>query len=340
MQTHSYGADLYQDIIHSSAYSYLIFEHGICTYASPSYWALVGYETGEELDTAATALRELLHPEDRDAILLAFADAVERQDPEISMIYRGRRKDGTYTVRHDLARLLYNSEGHHVKTYVAVRALPATEAARNEEVIRGHARLHGELLHRTKNDLSLVRSLLQLQADNATTAEAHEALRAAAYRIDAVGHIYDHLHEVRRTRDTDLTHMLKAFLGDLLEKIGLQNASVEIHLPPGLVVSARISTAVAIIFNELVTNVAKYTDIRNGDFQLTIHVSMDSATRQVLLHIRDRGPGFPQEVVDGSRYGFGLDMVRALVSQHQGTATFSTDHGAVVDISIPLDPTY
>lgn len=340
MRTHSYDADLYQEIVHSSAYSYLVFERGICTYASPSYWSLVGYETGEELDTAATALRELLHPEDRDAVLLAFADAVARQDPEISMLYRGRRKDGTYTVRHDLARLLYDSEGHHVKTYVAVRELPPTEAARNEEMIRGHARLHGELLHRTKNDLSLVRSLLQLQADNATTAEAQAALRAAAYRIDAVGHIYDHLQHVHRTRDTDLTHMLKTFLGDLLEKIGLEQASVEIRLPPGLVVSARISTAVAIIFNELVTNVAKYTDIRHGDFQLTIGVSADDAARQLILQMRDTGPGFPPEVEDGSRSGFGLEMVRALVSQHQGTITLSSDHGAVVDISIPLDPTY
>ncbi|MFW5826675.1 MAG: sensor histidine kinase [Alkalispirochaeta sp.] len=346
MRNQSYPIELYRDLIEWSGYSYLVFERGICTYASPSYWSVVGYHETEELDTAATALRELLHPEDRDAVLLAFADAVERHDPEISMTYRGRCKDGAYVLRHDLARLFYDPEGNHVKTYVAVRTIPATDAARQQDLIRGHARLLGELLHRTKNDLAMVRSMLHLQAERASSPEAGEALRAAEERIGAVGHIYDQLHEAGRIRDNDIADMLTAFLADLVAKAGLPHTSVQVDIPPGVVVSARISTSVAIILNEVVTNVAKYAHPgANGATgapatKLAIAAALDPGKQALSIQARDDGPGFPQSVLDGSRWGFGLEMVYALASQHGGTVHFSSDHGAVVEIMIPLDPVY
>ncbi|HKK47892.1 MAG TPA: histidine kinase dimerization/phosphoacceptor domain -containing protein [Alkalispirochaeta sp.] len=338
-----YPAELYRDIVTSSGYSYLVFEHGVCTYASPSYWSVVGYHDTEELDTAATALRELLHPEDRDAVLLAFSDAVHNQEPEISMTYRGRCKDGTYVLRHDLARLMYDSDGRHVKTYVAVQRVPATQAAQQEVLIKGHARLLGELLHRTKNDLAMVRSMLHLQAVNTSSSEAGAALRAAEDRIAAVGHIYDQLHQSGRIRDSDIAHMLTGFLNDLLGKTGIKHASLDVAIPSGVVVSARISTSVAIMLNEVVTNAAKYAHSSGSNpptDELAVVAALDADGQHMAIQVRDHGPGFPQHVLDGSRWGFGLEMVQALASQHGGTVHFSIDHGAVVDIMIPLDPDY
>ncbi|MFW5695805.1 MAG: sensor histidine kinase [Alkalispirochaeta sp.] len=342
-RTHQYDADLYHDIVQQSGCAYLVFDHGVCTYASPSYWSVVGYNTDEELDTAATALRELLHPEDRDAVLLAFADAVERQDPEVSMTYRGRCKDGSYILRRDLARLVYDSHGRHVKTYVAVRQLPPTDAAREEVLIRGHARLLAELLHRTKNDLAMVRSLLHLQADATTSPEARVALQAAEDRIGAVGRVYDYLHQSGRIRDNDLADMLTGFLEDLLGKSGLKHVSVNMRIPPGVVVSARMSTSVAIMLNEIVTNAAKYghtEDASDVSSNILLDMPRDTPDPRLVIRVRDHGPGFPPHVLDGSHRGFGLDMVQALASQHHGTVHLASDHGAVVDIAIPLDPSY
>lgn len=71
-----------------------------------------------------------------------------------------------------------------------------------------------------------------------------------------------------------------------------------------------------------------------------MHAALDADGEQLVIQVRDHGPGFPQHVVDGSHGEFGLEMVQALASQHGGTVHFSTDHGAVVDIMIPLDPDY
>ncbi|MFP4152675.1 MAG: sensor histidine kinase [Alkalispirochaeta sp.] len=336
----SYPPDLHAEILACSPSAHLLFEHGVCTYASPSYWNIVGYDEDEALGTEATALPELLHPDDRDTILYAFADAVMRNDPELSMTYRGRRKDGSYIMRNDIARLVYDKDGRHVKTCVAVRIVTPAEATDQDEATRRCNGLLRELMHRTKNDLALIRSILHLQAAGTNDPEAKEALVAAALRVDAVGRTHDHLHQTGDIGETDLIGLIHRSIDDLFEKTGLSASAVDLDLSESIVVSTRIATSVGIIINELITNVAKYAGNAEKELRIGIALTSDTPQTHLLLRVRDGGTGFPETVVRGADLGFGLQMVSALAGQHNGTVRFFNDDGAVVEISIPLDPSY
>jgi len=336
----SYPPDLHADILACSPSAHLLFERGVCTYASPPYWGIVGYDEGEALGTEATALSELLHSDDRDTILYAFADAVERNDPELSMTYRGRRKDGSYIMRNDIARLVYDESGGHVKTYVAVRTVTPTEATDQDEATRGCNGLLRELMHRTKNDLTLIRSILHLQAAGTNDPEVKEALVAAALRVDAVGRTYDHLHQTGDSGETDLIGLIRRSIEDLVGKTGLSPSTVELDLSESIVVSTRIATSVGIIINELITNIAKYSGNAENEARIGIALTSDAPPTNLLLRVRDGGAGFPETVTGGTDLGFGLQMVSALAGQHDGTVRFFNENGAVAEVSIPLDPSY
>jgi two-component sensor histidine kinase len=259
------------------------------------------------------------------------------------MTFRGRRKDGSYIARNDIARLMYDERRRHVKTYVAVRPVELSEAEHQQQENGGYTELLRELVHRTKNDLALIRSILHLQAGQAGSQDARAALSAAALRVDAVGRTYDYLHVTGTTGDTgetDLVGLIRCTIDDLIRKTGLPEKTVALDLSDSLVVSTRIATSVGIIVNELVTNVAKYGAGADNAPRIGIALSNDEPSAHLKLRVRDNGPGFPEAVVGGTDLGFGLQMVSALASQHNGAARFFNEEGAAVEVSIPLDPSY
>lgn len=319
------GADIYRDIINHSPCSYLVFEHGQCVYASDSYWDIVGYPPDMPLDQSATNPAEVVHPQDKDAVLRAYAQATRHRTPKISLTYRSRKKDGTYILRNDTVFLSYDEAGNHTGSYITVCPVTPAETGRIEEII-----------HRIKNDLALVRSMLYLQSRDVSSPEAVTALTAAAARIDAVGRVYDHIHRARHNTTVDLSDLLTEFLTDTAEKNGHTSPILSADIAPGLTVSGKLSTSVVVILNELITNAVKYAGTADGHPKITVTVTDDHPKTTLLIHVKDNGPGFPPSVLDRNHLGFGLEVVTALTEQNGGTTTFSNNTGAVVDILIPL----
>jgi signal transduction histidine kinase len=81
--------------------------------------------------------------------------------------------------------------------------------------------------------------------------------------------------------------------------------------------------------------------------RITLRVEADPEARQVRLIVRDTGPGIPPEMAarlfepffttraaEGGT-GLGLAVVRAIVTEHGGTITVSSDHGAEFIVSFP-----
>jgi signal transduction histidine kinase len=123
---------------------------------------------------------------------------------------------------------------------------------------------------------------------------------------------------------------LAAALKDLssrLEERGGLKVELEIDLPAGMRLPAKLETAIFRIAQEALTNVVKHADAT------TVHVTLAGRKRSVTLAIEDDGRGFSQVQADG---GFGLIAIRERVASLNGALDLKSTSGAGTRLAIEL----
>jgi len=180
--------------------------------------------------------------------------------------------------------------------------------------------------HRVKNSLQIVSSILELQVASIQGTPAADAMRSAASRVMAIAAVHERLYTGSDVRVVSLN----AFLGHLCEQIGRALGcadGIETDIAP-LDVPTDMAIPLAIILNELVTNV-----IKHAGPPCRIVMRADPHDR-LTLTVSDTGAGPSQSK---PHTGMGSRLVQALVRQLD--ARFETKQraeGYSVEVIIPL----
>ena len=125
-----------------------------------------------------------------------------------------------------------------------------------EAQVRQKELLLKEVNHRVKNSLQIVSSILDLQVSDVKGSDAADAMRNAAARVLAIAAVHERLY----TGDDPTVVRLDTFLGDLCQDIGRAYGcadGIETNLER-VDVPTDMAVPLALIFNELVTNVVKH----------------------------------------------------------------------------------
>lgn len=186
-----------------------------------------------------------------------------------------------------------------------------------------------ELNHRTKNNLNMISSLLNLQSNELGDAPAAEAVRQGRYRVDSLALIHKKLYQ----EDYSSIHM-EPYLKELLEHLHDSfdpNTTMDVTILP---ISMKVDQAIpmALIVNELVTNALKYGKAPNGDS--LIRVSLEASEKDWQLCIRDNGPGMEEPQLS-ELSSFGLKLIYSLADQLDGTLYFRNVNGAEWNLTFP-----
>ncbi|MFP4431488.1 MAG: response regulator [Spirochaetaceae bacterium] len=189
-----------------------------------------------------------------------------------------------------------------------------------------------ELKHRFKNDMVLIKSLLSIQAKQAASPEVAESLREAESRISVVGQVYERLGSFDVRQSIDLLGLVRDVVRDLRGGTLPASVNVEVEGNP-TVVSSKVALAVGILVNELVTNSVKHGlgDPPTGNVRIALSKPKES---EVAVRIIDDGCGFPDMVLEGAEYGFGLTVVDALTVQHGGRLELRNEDGARAEVRL------
>lgn len=209
-----------------------------------------------------------------------------------------------------------------------------TEAAL-EESAAAKALLHRELQHRVKNSLSVVASLVSLEASRAEGAELTGTLDALHDRVSAMAMLYDQLFEAGDSESAELDR----YLGSVAEALfqgqaaGERGVKLRLDLEP-LRVDARRAVPLGLIVNELASDCLKHAfpGGRGG----TVAVSLRVAAGEATLTVRDDGIGLPSGFTPGSTCGTGLRLVALLAEQAGGSFSAASEGGAVFAVSFPV----
>jgi len=192
------------------------------------------------------------------------------------------------------------------------------ERAQSESDMR--AQMH-ELVHRVKNDMQVLRSLLSAAERETENAEAREVLADAARRVSTVAAV-QHGIVTQGTESFDTRSFLEALGRNASQSFG-RKADIEIDAASGSLPN-KTALPLALIVNELITNAVKHGKGERN--HVSVKLSLVNRDKESILSVQDDGPGF----VPGPprKRASGLGLVTALAGQLGGKLDVTTNHGA------------
>lgn len=198
------------------------------------------------------------------------------------------------------------------------------EVALNEQKV-----LLQEVHHRVKNNLTIISSLLNLQANKAKDEYHKKLFYESRDRLNSIATVHQLLYQSKSYSSVNFKHYLEEILSNLHSSFDSDNKKISIK--KGINdVELDVSTAIplALIVNELVTN--SYKHAFNDQKEGTIEVSLIENNKKVFLRIKDSGPGYDFD--NTAATSVGLDIIHGLIEQINATLTYENQSGSTYDI--------
>ena len=216
----------------------------------------------------------------------------------------------------------------------ATRRLSRQEK-RLKKAVAHQALLMKEIHHRVKNNLQIVASLLNLQANQISNPEARAEFALARDRIRALAT----LHRTLYAEDTLTSLNMAVFLKELCEQTlhiagAYEEGRVALDIDcDNFWMDPDQAVPLALIVTELITNAIKYAfpDGRRG----TIIMRLLRDDNQVTLYIADDGIGFDFNEEQRAQ-GIGLRLIHGFVRQLRGVMDYSGQKGVQFTLTIPM----
>ena len=191
-----------------------------------------------------------------------------------------------------------------------------------------------EMNHRVKNSLTIVVSLLQMQARTAIQETAVQ-LEETARRVNAIARAHERLYRDNYAESMDLGAYIEEVCRDMDSSVS--HCTVQVEAQRGIEIKVDNAISVALIIVELITNCAKYAYSANTGGKIWVSIRREG-DRNILIAVRDEGVGFPDGFDYRKSRGMGMRIVQAFANQLHTTLAFNQrSPGTEVTLSFPLD---
>ncbi len=216
-----------------------------------------------------------------------------------------------------------------------------------QDTLRQKETLYEEMQHRTKNNLNILYSLLNLQMNRLQDKNIRQILANNRGQVEAVRL----LHQALYHRSSSEPIALKPYLENLLEEINLlvpPQQAIDLRLEAeDIHLDAQQIIPLGLIVNEAITNALKYAfpEGRAGSVWVRLSLLNSEAPPMLCLSIADNGVGFAGESALKSN-SLGLGLIKNLSTQLQGKLTIKSEpgQGCILSIVFPavlaLEPAY
>jgi PAS domain S-box-containing protein len=186
-----------------------------------------------------------------------------------------------------------------------------------------------EAHHRIKNNLQSISDLLYLELASGDETTAEDALRESIHRIQAIATVHDLLSQDEDVRVVDARMVLERLVPMVLRSGGLSMCATDVEMDVASVpLSSKRATALALIVNELVSNAVKHACKTEMNRKIWLSLRQDS--EDLVLRVRDNGPGLPADFDLRRDSHVGLDVVRTLAERDLNGCFSLKDEGGVL----------
>ena len=209
----------------------------------------------------------------------------------------------------------------------------AEEALANIETARKK-----EIHHRIKNNLQVISSLLDLQADKFDDPKVTEAFRESQNRVISMALIHEELYKGEETETLDFSAYIRELAENLFQTYNLsnKNTSLKMNLEENAFFDMDVAVPLGIIVNELVSNSLKHAfpGRDNGEIQIELHKDENGEHRKecnrytsFVLTVSDNGVGIPEDLNIEDLDSLGFQLITTLVDQLDGELELKRNDG-------------
>jgi PAS domain S-box-containing protein len=217
-----------------------------------------------------------------------------------------------------------------IQIITVIRDISARKQA--DEQVRASLRekevLLREVHHRVKNNLQIVSSLLDLQAESVRDPEALQVLHDSQNRVRSMALVHESLYHSQDLARVDVASYAQALVGYLVGTYASLADDITVNVEADdLALTLDAAIPCGLIVNELVSNALKHAFSPHREGRITVEIR-GHANGQVMLAIRDNGVGLPPDWELSSARSLGLQLVDMLTQQLGGTIEIDANDGA------------
>ncbi|MBI3258978.1 MAG: PAS domain S-box protein, partial [Ignavibacteriae bacterium] len=292
---------------------------------NPAMAAMLGFDSPEELMEHREAIDNYVLPEKRKE----FIDLLNEHGEIEVFEFQGKKRSGEIAWFSQGARAVYtgNSQDGSVLYYEGFTR-DITERKKAELKLQTSLQekelLLKEIHHRVKNNLQIISSLLNLQAELITDEQMLGLFKDSQSRVRTMALIHEQLYRSFNVGTVDFRSYVQ-YLVQFLERtyhfapcnVEFKNEIDEIDLAIDLAVPC------GLIINELVSNALKYAfgGMSEGVIAITI-LRLYSGSNKILIQVADSGCGISDGAIVENPPTLGLQLVQMLTKQLGGTLSF------------------
>ena len=308
------------------------------------YWSDELYRIFErDIQKSAPTYNEYLdyiHPDDQDYVDNAFKKALNGDpysiDYHITLANRGER------AVHEQVEVVCEK---NIPIRMMGTVQDITESKKTEEALANiETARKKEIHHRIKNNLQVISSLLDLQAEKFNNkedikdSEVLEAFQESQDRVISMALIHEELYKGGGFDTLDFSSYIQELTENLFLTYRLGNTDVSLNMDLEEKIFFDMDTAVplGIIVNELVSNSFKhaFTGRDTGEIQIRLHREENGEYKKegnkstsFTLTISDNGVGIPENLDIEDLDSLGFQLVTSLVDQLDGEFELKWNNG-------------
>ena len=220
--------------------------------------------------------------------------------------------------------------GQRQRTEGALR----TSLAERDAAVALNATLFREVHHRVKNNLQMLCSLLELQADAIESPEGKAALELSTTRIYTIARLYEQLYRSMTGGQVLLGEYLRGLAENLQQTYGRPGIAFRLPALTALALDVDRAIPCGLILNELVTNAVKHAF--PGTATGEVGVDVQPVGDRIQFRVWDNGRGRPNGLDIEHSKSLGLRLVRILAQRLRADIKVESYEGTAFTLTFPL----
>ena len=190
-----------------------------------------------------------------------------------------------------------------------------------------------EIHHRVKNNLQIISSLLNLQADYVKEEGTLNMFMESRNRVRSMALIHEKLYQSQDLARIDFGEYIGNLSDYLFQSYGVNRETIALKInAKGVLLNIDTAIPCGLIINELVSNSLKHAFNAGVKGEICIDLA-SNPDHGLVLKVGDNGIGLPEGLDFRNTQSLGLQLVTTLVEQLEGTIDLDGYDGATFRVT-------
>lgn len=193
--------------------------------------------------------------------------------------------------------------------------------------------LQKDLHHRVKNNLTIIDSLIEDIKNEFDNKAFTSKLTDLQNRIDSINEVHSQLYMNTDITNLKLNKYVEKLAKNVQQSFAKENIIIKQNIHDSLSLKVDKSFPVGLVINEFITNSFKYAFPNNE--KGIVNISIQEKSDNYILSLSDNGKGLDKDFDISKLDSFGMDIMRLLSKQLQGTFSLDGARGVHIIIKFP-----